>query len=199
LIGNILLFVACAKRVQAPVYDEPNVKAFLSLNDSIKAIETRFSLRLENGDTQIGGDGILKITSRGDLYMRIYSFGFLAFEIISENGLIRSNPMIDRYKEVIFTQGLRDCLFWWNIIDFEIEEKKDIFILKNRTRTVWLDRKTLMPKKQTVSLYNGSVFNIVYKNPEQFGNIWYPSDMKIEALDYSVTLKVKDMLFIFNV
>ena len=59
----------------------------------------------------------------GDLTMRIYSLGFLAFELISENGSIKSSRPLDNNKRVILTYGLRDCVFWWDMGDFEIEEQ----------------------------------------------------------------------------
>ena len=49
--------------------------------------------------------------------MRIYSFGFLAFEMTAHNGIIKSKPPVDRNKGILLSSGLRDCLFWWDIKD----------------------------------------------------------------------------------
>jgi hypothetical protein len=82
--------------------------------------------------------------------------------------------------------------------DFEIEEKEDYYIIRNLTRTLWLDRKTMFPKKQIISLEENRQLNIYYENPEKAGDIWYPSRIRIELSKYAVTLKIKDISFILN-
>lgn len=178
-----------------PVYEGIDIKDVLSSKNNISKIETTLSIIFEQNNTRLKGDGVLNVSRNGDLSMRLYSFGFLVFEIISENGIIKSVPMIDRNEEMILTYGLRDCLFWWDIKDFEIEEKGNNYLLKNLTRKLWIDRKTIFPVKQIISLEDGREFNISYEKPEKAGDIWYPSKIRIELLNYSVTLKIKDISF----
>ena len=128
--------------------------------------------------------------------MRVYSFGFLAFEMTSENGIVKSAPAIDRNKGIILTYGLRDCLFWWDLKDFETDEKEDHLILRNHDRELWLDKKTMFPKRQIIFLEDGRELNIYYDNPERAGDFWYPSKIRIEHARYVVTLKVKEISFV---
>ena len=194
----ILLFSCAPKRVEMPSYEGVDLKDVLTSRKNISGIETKFSLVYQRDDTEMKGDGALNILGTGDMKMRLYSFGFLAFELSSQNGLIKSKPAIDRTKEMILTDGLRDCLFWWDITDFDTREKEGNFILSNSRRQVWIDRKTMLPVRQIISLDDGRELNIFYENPEKTGNIWYPAKIRIELAKYAVTLKIKDMLFILR-
>ncbi|MDP2754642.1 MAG: hypothetical protein Q8P40_09675 [Nitrospirota bacterium] len=196
LLSTILFLFSCAApRIEMPVYEGIDIADALHLKDGISAIEATFTIIFEREDTEIRGDGVLNISRNGDLSLRVYSFGFLALELTSENGVIKSVPMIDRTRGAMLTYGLRDCLFWWDIKDFEVAEKEGIYLLKNLSRTLWLDRKTMFPIKQTVSLEDGREFNFYYENPEKAGDIWYPSKIRIEFSKYSVILKIKDISF----
>ncbi len=199
LISCILFSFSCiAKRVELPVYEGIDVREALSSKNNISSVDTTFSITFEKDDSEIRGDGVVNMSRNGNMTMRIYSFGFLAFEITSENGFIKSAPAVDRNKSIILTYGLRDCIFWWDMEDFEIEEKEDYYIIRNLTRTLWLDRKTMFPKKQIISLEENRQLNIYYENPEKAGDIWYPSRIRIELSKYAVTLKIKDISFILN-
>lgn len=200
LISTFLLLFSCAApRVEMPVYEGVSVEEALRSKNSISAIETTFSITLEKDDTKMTGDAVLYISRNGNLSLRVYSFGFLALEVISENGIIKSVPVIDRNKGTILTYGLRDCLFWWNIKDFNIYEKAGVYLLKNLSRSLWIDRKTMFPIKQTVFLKDGSELNMQYGNPDKAGDMWYPSKIKINLSEYSVTLKIKEISFIPDV
>jgi len=191
----IFLFSCAAPRVEIPVYEGINVEDALGSKDSISAIEATFSITLEKDDIEIKGDGVLNIHRNGNLNLRVYSLGFLALELISENGTIKSDPVIDNDKGTILTYGLRDCLFWWDIKNFEIDEKEGVYLLKNLSRKLWIDSKKMFPIKQTVFLEDGSELDVYYENPEKKGDIWYPSKIKIDLSEYSVTLKIKDISF----
>lgn len=193
-LSIILLLFSCAtSRVEMPVYEGIDVKDVLYSKNSISAIDAIFSIILEKDNGEIRGDGVLNVSRNGDLNLRVYSFGFLALEVTSEKGIIKSTPWFDRTKAEILTHGLRDCLFWWDIEDSDIDEKEDVYLLKNQSRIIWIDRKTMLPVKQTISLEDGREFNFYYENPEKLGDVWYPSKIRIELSRYSVTLKIKDI------
>ena len=197
LLSAVLIVLSCAvKRVEVPVYEGVDVRDVLRSKSNISSIETRFSITFEKEDTEIKGDGLLNISRSGDMNMRIYSFGFLAFELASENGIIRSSPVIDRNKGIILTHGLRDCLFWWDIKDFDVTENEKDYLLMNSSRKIWIDRRTMLPVRQTVSLEDGRELDIFYENPEVSDDIWYPSKIRIELLRYAVVLRIKDISFI---
>jgi hypothetical protein len=189
------LFSCAAPRVEIPVYEGVDVREVLNSKNSISVIDTTFSITFEKDEGEMRGEGVLNISRNGDLNLRVYSLGFLALEVTSEKGVIKSNPRIDKNKSRILTEGLRDCLFWWDIEDYEIDEKEGMYLLKNLSREIWLDRKTILPVKQAVSLENGRELIIHYEGNEKIGDVWYPSRIKIDLLKYSVTLKIKDILF----
>jgi len=178
-----------------PVYEGVDVRDFLASKNNISNIEAVFSIIYEKDDTEIRGEGMVNISRNGNLNLRIYSFGFLALELTSENGIIKSTPMIDRNKGTILTSGLRDCFFWWDIQDFGIEEQNSAYLLKNSLKKIWIDRKTMLPLKQTVSLEDGREVTISYEDTEKIGDIWYPSKIRIELQRHAVTLRIKDISF----
>lgn len=194
-ISLIFFFSCVTKRVEIPVYEGIDVRDVLSAKSAISAIDATFSIIFEKGDSEMRGEGVLNINRNGDLSLRVYSFGFLALEVSFEKGMIKSNPRIDRSKSKLLTQGLRDCLFWWDIQDFEIDEKEGMYLLKNFSREIWLDKKTILPIKQKVSLENGKELHISYEDVGKMGGVWYPSTIRIELSQYSVTLKMREILF----
>jgi len=188
-ITLIFLFSCAPKRVQIPTYEGIDVREFLSTKH-ISIIDTTFSIVFEKDESEMRGEGVLNISRNGDLNLRVYSLGFLALEVISENGVVKSNPRIDRNKTKILTQGLRDCLFWWDIQDYEVDEKDGVYHLKNYSREVWYDKKTVLPIKQRVTLENGRELSISYEDMEKMGDVWYPSTITLDLSQYSVYVAV---------
>jgi hypothetical protein len=189
------LFSCAPKRVEIPTYEGIDVKEVLFTKNTISTIDATFSIVFEKDDSEMRGEGVLNISRNGDLNLRVYSFGFLALEVTSENGVIKSNPRIDRSKTKILTQGLRDCLFWWDIQDYEVEERDSMYLLKNFSREVWFDKKTILPIKQRVAIESGRELHISYEDMKKMGDVWYPSAITIELSQYSVELKIKEISF----
>ncbi len=178
-----------------PSYEGKAFRDVLSDMNGVSEIEAKFSITFEKNDTEIRGDAALNISRAGDMSLRVYSLGFLAMELTSENGAVKSNPHLDRNKAVILTQGLRDCLFWWDIKDFTIEDGGDYLLLENIERLIWIDKKTFLPKRQKIFFDDGRELTIYYDNPARENTIWYQSKMRMELSKYSVTLTVKNISF----
>ena len=198
-ISLIFLFSCAPKQVEIPSYEGIDIREVLSAKNAISSIDTTFSIIYEKDDSEMRGEGVLNISKNGDLNLRIYSFGFLVLNVVSENGVIKSTPRIDRNKSELLTRGLRDCLFWWDIQDYEVDEKDSMYVLKNFSREVWLDKKTVLPIRQLVALESGKELHISYGDMQKMGDVWYPSKITIELSQYSVKLKIKDMSFNGNV
>ena len=196
-VSALLILYSCAvKRTDLPDYQGMDVQEVLSSRNDISSIETTFAITFEKDDTEMRGDGALNLLKNGDLSMRIYSFGFLAFEMTAHNGIIKSNPPIDRTKGIILSSGLRDCLFWWDIKDFSVEEDESAYILKNMTRSLWINRETMLPIKQIILIEDGRELMIRYENPDYAGALWYPSKIRIELARYAVTLNIREISFL---
>jgi hypothetical protein len=122
--------------------------------------------------------------------------GFLAFELTSQHGIIKIVPVLDRTKREILTYGLRDCLFWWDIRDYEIDEQEDMYLIRSYPRKLWVDRKTMLPVQQSVQLEDDRELWFYYEKPRKMGDVWYPSKIRIELSRYSLTLEFDEMLFL---
>lgn len=195
-ISIVLVFFSCTPhRVESPAYTVMNVEDVISLRSNISSIETIFSITFENEGAKHKGDGFLTISKNGDMTLRIYYLGFLRFEMTSLNNEVKSNPVIDRNKSTILTEGFRNCLFWWDMTDFEMTEQSDSYLLQNTFRKVWLDKETKLPLKQTIALMDGRELRIFYEKPERIKEVWYPSKIRIEFIQYVVTLDIEEILF----
>ena len=196
-INTIILLCSCAApEVQVPTYEDMDVGEALSMKEHISAIEAEFSITFYRGDSKRSGDGILTISKDGALNLRVYSLGFLAFELTSQDGIIKSDPVLDRTKREILTYGLRDCLFWWDIRDYEIDEQEDMYLIRSYPRKLWVDRKTMLPVQQSVQLEDDRELWFYYEEPQKMGDVWYPSKIRIELSRYSLNLEFDEMLFV---
>lgn len=199
-LSLILFFLSCAlQKVELPVYKYANIKEVLHSKNNVSKIDSEFSIIYEKDGTRLKGDGILNISKNGDLNLRIYYFGFLAFELVSENGVVNNTHIIDRKSALIFANGLKDCFFWWDLIDFSAEEKGDIYILKDKTKELWIDRKTVSPLRQIIFLADGRKIHIFYEEPIENNEIWFPSKIRIENSRSSIILKIKEISFTLGV
>jgi len=194
---SILICVsACApKKVELPAAEQRSIDVVLAELRSIERINTTMSVVFEKTDSKMHGDAVLDIAKDGDMHMKVSTLGILVMDLSSKNGLIKSTPKLDKSKTAILTQGLRDCLFWWDLKDFAIQEENDHIVLQNATRQVVLDRKTMLPQKQRISFDDGKLLTVIYDNPIQAKGIWYRSRMRIELARYAVTLTVSEISF----
>jgi hypothetical protein len=199
LISMILLSTACAARKiekrELPSYEGRAFREVLSERNRIRDIETKFSVLFEKKDSEIRGDAALDISQSGDMSLRVYSLGFLAMELTARDGAIKSSPSLDRGKKIILTRGLRDCLFWWDVKDFDLYEEDDRYLLRGPDRDLWVDKKTFLPARQDIYFEDGKVLNVFYDDPTKENDIWYQSKIRIEFLQYSVTFTIRHMLY----
>lgn len=194
---SVLLWAsACApKKVEMPAVEQQSIDIVLAERRSIERIDAAMSVIFEKADSEMQGDAVLDIAQDGNLHMKVYTLGILAMDLISKNGLVKSTPRLDRNKTAILTQGLRDCLFWWDLTDFTVQEADDHLILQNATRQVVLDRRIMLPRKQRISFDDGKQLTIFYDNPLQAKGVWYQSKMRIELSRYAVILGVNEISF----
>src|SRR3990172_769076 len=197
---SVLLFLAsCAPgAMEQPLREERSLDKIIAGRSGISQIDTTFSVTFEKADSEIRGDGALHIFSNGDLELKVYSLGFLAMELTSRNGVVKSNPKLDSTKKAILTQGLRDSLFWWDLKDFTVQDENGHYLLRNTEREITVDKKSILPTKQQIYFAKGKVLTVYYDNPARVNSILYQSKMKMELSKYSVTLTVKNIHFIMQ-
>lgn len=197
LLSLLVTLISCTvKRAEIPDFTGTGIQEVFSSRSDIVSIETTFSIVLEKDDSEMRGDGALTLLKKGDLALRIYSLGFLAFEMTAQDGIIKSNPPVDTNRGVILTSGLRDSLFWWDIADFTTEEDENSYIVQTETRLIRVDKKTMLPVEQTILLQGGRRLFITYANPDCFGSLWYPARMRIELARYAVTIDIREISFL---
>ncbi len=195
-VSVALVLVSCApKAVEMPSFEGRDFREAFSAREAVSSIDTVFSVSFEKKDSERKGDGALTISRTGDMSLRIYSLGFLAMELTSRDGVVKSSPRIDRNKTYLLTEGLRECLFWWDMKDYTIEDTPDCFVLRNGGRTLWIDKKMLLPVRQRIFFDIGKELNIYYEAPRKAGGLWYQSKIRIELSRYSVRLTVKKISF----
>ncbi len=191
----ILSTLSCtAKRVELPDYRGVDVSTVIAERSAIKGVEATFSVEFEKGDSSMTGDAALELTDK-TLDLRIYSLGFLVAEVTEADGVIKSNPELSRNRSLILVDGLRNSILWWTIKDYEVEEQNGICQLRNSWQRIVIDKKTMLPKYQTIELDNGRELRIFYEDPMSIGQFWYPSKMRIELSRYVVRLQIKSISF----
>jgi hypothetical protein len=196
LVSIFILLAACAsRRIEIPSYEGRDFREVISGMQGITEIETRMSILFEKVDTETTGEGALDISSNGDMSLRVYSLGFLAMELTSREGRVKSTPRLDRNKTMILTKGLRDCLYWWDIKDFNLAEDGDDYLLRNRERELWVDRRTFLPRKQIIRFDPDRELVIYYESPARADDVWYQAKIRIELSRYRVTLTLKNISF----
>lgn len=193
---SLLLFLmtACAARkVEVPSFPGGDIREALAEKRAVTDIETTFSIVFEKAGSETRGDGALTIASSGDMDLRVYSLGFLAMELTAVDGVVRSTPRLDTGKKIMLSEGLKDCIFWWGLEGFAVEEEADMFVIKNSNRTVWVDRKSFLPRRQLVQLTDGKELTVYYDEPVRENGLWYQSRIRIEYSRYAVALTVKSL------
>ena len=171
----------------------------LAERKDIERIDATLSVVFEKTDSAMYGDAVLDITKEGDLHLKVYTLGILGMDLLAKDGVVRSKPNLDSSRKMILTQGLRNSLFWWDMQEYSVRDEGDYVIMQNATRAVWLDRKTMLPKRQRVDFDDGKQLIVLYDNPAREKDIWYQSKMRIELSRYSVTLTVKEISFLKSI
>jgi hypothetical protein len=200
----MLFLVSCAPqtRTESPHFGGMTLEDALKQYKKISSIQSVLGIEYEKDDSTMSGDGALSV-SPDKLSLRIYYLGFLQGEIYQDKGTVKSNPPINRYKSAILVNGLKSSLFWWNINNYTTTETAFSYELKNSYRKVVIDKASLLPTEQILTLNNGEVLTITYSRPErrltEDGKAldagsplgWYPSRLKIELGPYIVRINVK--------
>jgi len=194
-IALLLLTSCAAKRVELPDYEGADIRKVIAERSSIKGVNATLHIEFEKNDSAIVGDAALTLTDR-TLELRIYSMGFLMAEIKEMDGIIKSAPPFDRNKKIILVEGLRNSILWWLIKDYEVEEQSGNYHIRNSSRKIVIDKKTMLPASQTIELDGGKELRISYEEPANSNGFWYPSKMKIELSKYVVKLQIKSMSLI---
>ncbi|HYQ47868.1 MAG TPA: hypothetical protein VEP69_02275 [Thermodesulfovibrionales bacterium] len=195
----LVLAAACAKTlVEVPPHEGLRLDEVIAERNAIERIDAAMSIVFEKKDSEMYGDAVLDITRSGDLNLKVFTLGILGMDLSSKNGVVKSTPRLDKAKTAILTRGLRDSLFWWDLQDFTVREEGGYLVMQSATRSVWLDRKTLLPGKQLIEFDDGKQLTIIYDTPAHQGGIWYQTKMRIEIPRYAVTLTVKEISFLKN-
>jgi hypothetical protein len=205
LLGSCcLLLVSCAPQIRpaGPDFSALSLDDALTQYRKILSITTIMGIEYEKNEAVMSGDGSLFV-SPDKLLLRIYYLGFLQGEVLQENGEIKSKPKIDKIKSELLVQGLKSSIFWWNISAYERTETDDTYELRNQSRKIIIDKRSLLPVEQTLTLDNGDQLLITYGRPvprleedgrQTDGNSplgWYPSRLKIQLRNYTVRIEVK--------
>lgn len=191
----LLFLTSCTtKRIELPNYEGLDVREVIAERNGIESVAATFSVEFEKNDSTITGDAALELTDNS-LDLRIYSLGFLVAEVTEADGVVKSNPELNRNKSMLLVDGLRNGIFWWRIRDYDVEEQHGMYQLRNSWQRILIDKKTMLPTYQSIELDNSRELRIFYEDPLSSGKFWYPSRMKIELSGYVVRLQIKSISF----
>ncbi len=208
IIALLLLISSCAaKRVEMPSYEGVEFEDALSGLRAIQTLEAVLSIDYEKNGNSMSGDALLEV-SRDNLNLRLYYLGFLAGEVKERNGIVNSNPQLDRYKSALLVDGLKNSFLWWDIDHYALQENDEQYVLKNSYRKILINKKSLLPVQQIIEVYDGEELHIFYdvpvkaeteelsSNSDRFAMpVWYQSRLKIEFKKHVVNVKVKSYEF----
>lgn len=185
-----LLTSCAAKMISLPVYEGVDLKEELSKMERVRSIDSTFSIEFERDGSVMKGDAVLKLTSE-TVDLQVYSLGFLVAEVLSNSEITKSDPPLDRLKLSILVDGLKSSFFWWSVRNPDIMDDQERYRISNSWRMLFVDKKTLMPERQTIDLEDGRQLNVFYDEPSLIDGTWFPSKMRIELAHLSVNLKIK--------
>jgi len=199
----LLSLASCApKLVAPPVISYENIPLDRALSElgAVRSVEAVMAIEYQKKDSTMSGDAFVNL-SDDKLTLRLYYMGFLYGEVSEENGIVKSKPKLDKNKSAILVDGLKNSFLWWTLKDYTLTEKEDTYVLTNSYREVVVDRKTLLPLRQTLNLDSGDVLTILYDEPaitEEAAKVGqssllqrYQSKLTITLKNYTVRIKIK--------
>lgn len=210
----LLAVASCApKYAEKPEHVGIPLDSALAEFRSISSIEAVLYVEYEKDDNVMGGDAFLNL-SADRLNLRLYYLGFLAGEVSEEGGVVKSKPKLNRAKSTILVEGLKNSFLWWNIKDYAVQEKDNMYVLRNASRKLLISKDTLLPVEQTIQLDNGDELSIRYDAPVKQGpgdkekdgeravgkpassapaspSRWYQSQLSIKLKNNLVRVRVK--------
>jgi hypothetical protein len=178
----LLLLSACApklKPLEVPEY-RGTLASFLTENSEWKGLSGSFALKLKKPDGLVVSADAFIETGPEKFEMRFYRLGFSAGELGES-----TDP-----KYLHLREGLRDALIWWQVGEYRASSSNGNYILEMNSRTLTLDRKTLVPLTQALEFPEGQVA-IEYSAYQPVESLWYPFKMEIRYSGYRLELVAK--------
>ena len=197
----VLFFIACAPKFAPP--PAPIIEEELSLEeiinrasgdvDVLKAI-TDITVEKNNKPYDVVSASLL-VKRPGWVHMRIYKFGMLVRDFVLKDGELyvlsgKSNKNIKQLGKEFYSS-----IFWWdNMRDGVMLVKDDNYIITSANRQIHLDKSTLVPLRQLISLESGQI-KITYGEALQNENGFrYPSTMQILIGPFTFSVKINKLL-----
>lgn len=198
----LLSFYGCSgKKIVIP--SDVNYDLAMLIDDlkTIKSVEAVMEVEYEKGDTSFGGDMYVR-ADENSITVRVYYLGFIAGEIIEENGVIKTNKLkISRKRAEMLVNAFKKSIFWWRFDFNEIIKTEDSYYLRSEGREVVIDSKRMLPVSQRIVLDDGDAIDITYSEPlplEQENQTikptdWYQSTVQIEYQRYKINAKITSL------
>lgn len=194
----LFCLASCAKRhVSMPDFTDTNLDTLLIELSQISSIEATLEVEFDKGDVFMNGDMFLK-ADENNLIVRVYYLGFPVGEIVEHNGVIKNTMKISKSRGQMIANGLKRSLFWWKNPFIQKIDNEETYTLLSKGIEIIIDKKTLLPIRQTVTLENGESLDIMYSEPRQIeegkrvGGLtdWYQSVVKLSYQNYRASSKV---------
>jgi len=215
----LFIFASCAPKVAPPpLYRDLDLtleQIVPIVSKDIHTIKAILSMNIEKADNPyLYADASVLLKRPDWLHIRLYKFGipvgnFLVKDDVVYNLSGRGNSelndkLLRNLKE--FSKNLYLSVFWWDALmisdcGFQIADcKGNTVMFKNETeyviraenREIHLDNTTLLLRSQEIIVNDKKIY-ILYEEPKEEGDFWYPSTIKAETGNHRVTINVKKL------
>jgi len=142
-------------------------------------------------------EGEYELTISGDdMTMEISAKGIKAGEvIIRDNNASISPSLEDEFMTHMFAVIIRDSISWWNITGYELLDFKDVHVLRNSWRKIYIRPGDLTPVRQIFKLMKFRTVEVMYGDGRQFNNEMLPALLRFNYMKYSCEMNIETVRF----
>jgi hypothetical protein len=200
LLLTAYCFIGCAPKAIAPV--PPQYREELTLaeivsraSDDVQVLKAIADIRIEKNSElydQINASVIFQRPDRA--HMRMYKFGMLVSDIVMKDGELyvltgnKDTKLAGLIEEFLY------AVFWWDDVEGGVlSREQDAYIIRTVSKEIYLDKATLLPVRQDISL-SGKTVHVKYAEPQNYEGFWYPSKLEISVDDLRFSVKIDKLI-----
>jgi hypothetical protein len=200
LLLTAYCFIGCAPKAITPVppqYREELILAEIvsKASDDVQVLKAIADIRIEKNSELYDQINAVVIFQRPDrAHMRMYKFGMLVSDIVMKDGELY---VLTGNKDTKFAGLIEEFLyavFWWDDVEGGVLSiEKDVYIIRTVSKEIHLDKATLLPIRQDISL-SGKTVHVKYAEPQNCEGFWYPSKLEISIDDFRFSVKIDKLI-----
>ncbi len=200
LLLTAYCFISCAPKAITPV--PPQYREELTLaeivstaGDGIQVLKAIADIRIEKNSElydQINASVIFQRPDRA--HMRMYKFGMLVSDIVMKDRELYVLTGNKDTKLAGLIEKFLYAVFWWDDVEGGVlSREQDAYIIRTVSKEIHLDKATLLPVRQDISL-SGKTVHVKYAEPQNYEGFWYPSKLEISVDDFRFSVKIDKLI-----